>query len=322
MVPSVSIVIPVYNKRPFLEEAVRSALAQAVDKLELIIIDDESSDGSLELAQRLAQEDGRIRVLNQENQGEARARNAGMRAATGEYVALLDGDDVLPAGKLRTQLAAFAGRPDLAVVFSDTVIIDEQGRRVSDSDTAFGKAKRDSPILWQLASRLTFTIHSGLIRRSALEHIGYHEEHAPDVSPDWELWYRLAEHSDFMYQAEPAVFYRQHKAMMTRQVPRRDLFVKHVRTLEYFQARPSFAGLPIQVQAESHLRRAVLCLRAGLDGEARPALRRARDLHDGSLERGLAATAAIPFGPRALRAAIELRDRPTVRLVSRACGLR
>ena len=125
-----------------------------------------------------------------------------------------------------------------------------------------------------------------------------------------------------MYQAEPAVFYRQHKAMMTRQAPLRDLLVKHVRTLEYFQARPSFAGLPVQVQAESHLRRAVLCLRAGLDGEARPALRRARELHDGSLERGLAATAAIPFGPRALRAAIELRDRPTVRLVSRACGLR
>ncbi len=88
-----SVVIPVYNVAPYLERCVRSALRQTFRDLELILVDDGSTDGSGEKAERLAQEDDRVRVIHQANQGLAAARNSGIRASNGEYLVFLDSDD-------------------------------------------------------------------------------------------------------------------------------------------------------------------------------------------------------------------------------------
>lgn len=88
-----SVVIPVYNVAPYLERCVASVLRQTFRDFEMILVDDGSTDGSGALADRLAAQDARIRVIHQENQGLSGARNSGLQAASGEYVVFLDSDD-------------------------------------------------------------------------------------------------------------------------------------------------------------------------------------------------------------------------------------
>lgn len=89
----VSVIIPVYNVKPYLERCVQSVLRQTHKDLEIIMVDDGSTDGSGELAEQLSIRDSRIQVIHQENQGLSGARNTGLRVATGDYVVFLDSDD-------------------------------------------------------------------------------------------------------------------------------------------------------------------------------------------------------------------------------------
>lgn len=102
----VSIVVPVYNKAPWLEQSVRSALAQDHPALEVLLVDDGSTDGSAALCDRLAAQDARVRCIHQPNAGPAAARNRGIEAAGGEYLAFLDADDTLEPGAVGAMVAA------------------------------------------------------------------------------------------------------------------------------------------------------------------------------------------------------------------------
>jgi len=119
MTPSlVSIVVPVYNRPGPLAEAVASALAQSYRPIEVLIVDDGSTDETPTVASRLAAEHpGEIRVLRRPNGGPGAARETGRRAAEGEYLQYLDSDDLLLPKKLELQVAALAGRPQLGVAY-------------------------------------------------------------------------------------------------------------------------------------------------------------------------------------------------------------
>jgi hypothetical protein len=108
--PLVSIVIPAYNTGPYLEPAIRSALDQTWPRTEVIVVDDGSTDGSLEVARRFEGEG--LRVIAQKNAGSCAARNAGARAARGEYIQFFDHDDLLAPDKIAAQLADW--RPDIS----------------------------------------------------------------------------------------------------------------------------------------------------------------------------------------------------------------
>jgi len=104
--PLVSVIMPAYNAGRFLEEAVRSVMTQTVTDWELLILDDGSKDDTAQIAESLAAEDARIRFLpNERNMGVARTRNRGFDLCRGQYVALLDSDDVWLPEKLEKQLA-------------------------------------------------------------------------------------------------------------------------------------------------------------------------------------------------------------------------
>ena len=103
MKPFVSIIIPCHNAAPWLAETLESAVAQTWPKKEIILVDDNSTDGSLELAR--GYESRGVRVLTQSNRGAAAARNAGLAAARGDYLQFLDADDLLSADKISAQLA-------------------------------------------------------------------------------------------------------------------------------------------------------------------------------------------------------------------------
>ncbi len=113
--PLVSVVMPVYNAGEYLRPAVESILAQTHRTLELIVVDDGSTDGAVERLADIA--DPRVRVIHQENAGKSVAMNTGIDAALGEFVAVQDADDLSAPVRLERQIAALRADPDLAAVF-------------------------------------------------------------------------------------------------------------------------------------------------------------------------------------------------------------
>lgn len=126
MNPLVSIIIPVYNSASFVVEAVCSALDQTYQNIEVIVVDDGSTDNSLSLVETI--HDERLRVCSQINQGACVARNRGIAEARGEYVKFLDSDDVLYSDAVAVQLEQQSKLGKNEVVFGDFDFIDENGK--------------------------------------------------------------------------------------------------------------------------------------------------------------------------------------------------
>ncbi|MGF1604215.1 MAG: glycosyltransferase family 2 protein [Thermosynechococcaceae cyanobacterium] len=124
----VSVIIPVFNVEDYVEDAVHSVLAQTYQDFELIIVDDESPDRSIEICRQI--QDPRIRIVRQENRGLAGARNTGIRNAQGEYIAFLDSDDLWTSEKLAKHVQHLDASPSVGVSFSRSAFIDGQGQSV------------------------------------------------------------------------------------------------------------------------------------------------------------------------------------------------
>lgn len=113
---AVSCIIPAYNSARFIDEAIESVLTQTVPVAEIIVVDDGSTDGTV---QALARYGERVRVVRQSNAGPAAARNNGIRNSTGAFIAFLDSDDLWKPEKIEVQLARFDANPELQVCFAD-----------------------------------------------------------------------------------------------------------------------------------------------------------------------------------------------------------
>ena len=125
--PKVSVIVPVYKVEAYVEKCLRSILGQTYQDMEVLAVDDGSPDGSGDICERLAQEDSRLRVIHQENQGLGGARNTGIQAAAGEWLLLVDSDDWLEPGILEQALAAGEKHGADMVMFAFQTV-DEQGR--------------------------------------------------------------------------------------------------------------------------------------------------------------------------------------------------
>ena len=113
--PQISVIIPIYNYALYIQEALTSVLSQGIEKLEIIVIDDGSTDNFEEKINDL--NDPRIRIIKQTNCGAAEARNNGIRHAVGEYIAFLDADDIWTPNKLKLQLEVLINRADVNMVY-------------------------------------------------------------------------------------------------------------------------------------------------------------------------------------------------------------
>lgn len=130
--PCVTVVMPAYNAERYIETAIRSVMEQTFTNWELIVIDDGSKDATMTIVEQLAQEDDRITSLrNEANMGVAKTRNRGMTRARGQYVALLDSDDVWRPEKLEKQVA-LAKETGADVVYCSYALVDENGRKKCD----------------------------------------------------------------------------------------------------------------------------------------------------------------------------------------------
>jgi teichuronic acid biosynthesis glycosyltransferase TuaG len=128
--PLVSIIIPLYNGERFIAQTIESVLAQTYRNIEVIVVDDASTDGGCDIVRRYSTEDSRLRLIPSETNfgGPARPRNIGIEASRGEFITFVDADDVWKPHKLQTQLDFFSQYPDIDMVYSPAEIIDEHGK--------------------------------------------------------------------------------------------------------------------------------------------------------------------------------------------------
>lgn len=126
-IPAMSVIMPVYNVEPYIEEAIVSVLGQSFGDFELVIVDDGGSDGSMQLARGFAAHDDRIRIVSQANRGLAGARNTGIAVSRGRYVALLDSDDRWHRDKLALHFIHLEANPDVGVSYAGSRMIDRHG---------------------------------------------------------------------------------------------------------------------------------------------------------------------------------------------------
>ncbi|HPV83998.1 MAG TPA: glycosyltransferase family A protein [Nitrospira sp.] len=164
---SVSVVIPVFNGAPFVAKAVASVRAQRHGDVEILVVDDGSTDGTQEVLKHLEQSDG-IRWFQRSHGGPARSRNFGIEAARGHYIALLDCDDVWLPGKLEAQLAIMRTRPEVGLVHTDFDVRFEDGT-LEERVTA--RSSRE-PMVQAFAGGHVALPSTLLIRKSVLDQVG------------------------------------------------------------------------------------------------------------------------------------------------------
>lgn len=181
--PTVSVIIPTYNRAGYLREAVQSVLDQSFHDFEIIIVDDGSLDATREVAKNF--EDNRIRYYYQANSGRSIARNRGLELAEGDYIAFLDDDDLYLPNKILCQLLYLENEPEVDLVVSGSQIIDENGKLISVLRTW-----EVQPTLTLLSCLYACPIHTCaiLIRRRSLLNFGIWFD--PEMT--------LAEDSDFL----------------------------------------------------------------------------------------------------------------------------
>jgi glycosyltransferase involved in cell wall biosynthesis len=199
----VSVVIPVHNRRARIARAVRSALVQDHDAVEVVVVDDGSTDGTAGAVGELAGEDPRVTLaVHGAKRGAQAARNTGIRAARGEWVAFLDSDDELFATSVSARLAVASAR-GVAVVHSDCCVL----RRPGDKPVPFGVPPLSGTVYEELLRRPGPVFPGLLVRKSALERVGLLAEEIESYQ-EWDTSIRLARHFPFGFVPEPTFVYR------------------------------------------------------------------------------------------------------------------
>lgn len=130
----VSIIIPIYNAEKYIRETMDSILSQNYSDYEILAIDDRGTDGTMKIVEDYAAKDSRIRILrNETNRGIAYSRNRALKEAEGEYIALLDDDDIMCPNRLRLQVEFLNQHPDIGGVGGNAIWIDENGNEIRDT---------------------------------------------------------------------------------------------------------------------------------------------------------------------------------------------
>jgi len=205
MNPKVSVIIPAYNNAKFLPETIESVLKQTFADWEIIIVDDGSTDNTQEVvAMYLQNHPGKIKYFRQENGGTAQARNRAIKESKGEYLGLLDADDLWLPEKLAVQVPIMEANPELALISSETYAIDAQSNRIGHWKVA--KMPNTFECLFEANHIYNLT---ALARKSCVEKIGGYDETLL-VSQDYDLWLRLTKRFPFKVLYVPLAQYRVH----------------------------------------------------------------------------------------------------------------
>jgi glycosyltransferase involved in cell wall biosynthesis len=202
----ISVIIPTYNRKHIVEEAIRSALNQTMKDFEVIVIDDGSNDGTAEYLESLNLP---INIISKKNGGVASARNAGIKMARGRYVAFLDSDDVWLPDKLKTQFEYLTAHPNIPLVYTDEYI-EVNGdvmpkTRFQRADV--GEDIKDNFLLSGFVQRTPIHTSAVMVRKDVLDEVGYFNE-TLKIHEDSELWNRISMKYKFGFINIPLATFR------------------------------------------------------------------------------------------------------------------
>src|SRR5690606_27150909 len=184
--PVVSVITPTYNRAAFLPQAIERVLGQTFADLELLIVDDGSTDNTRQLVECYAQ-DKRVRYFYQENQGQSIARNRGLQEARGEFVCFLDSDNAWMLDKLEKSVSVMRVQKDIDVLYGDFVEIDEDG-----AELGVNTMKRHSGRITQELLKDNFvSMNTTMTRRACFEDMGGFDAN-DRFAEDYGLWLRLS----------------------------------------------------------------------------------------------------------------------------------
>lgn len=212
--PAVSVLILAHNYGRFLPDAIDSLLSQDyAGELELIVVDDGSTDNTLEVASAYIERSPAVSYIHQENQGVAGAANTGLAAATGDLIAFHSADDVALPGKIRRQAEILQERPEVGLVYGDMAVTDAA---LNVIDPSFWASQGIVPVRGDALERAMigpFVSGGTAVFRASLVDTFYP---LPDWA-EWEDWWitvHIAAVAEFEFIPEPLIYYRQHGANM------------------------------------------------------------------------------------------------------------
>ena len=216
MAPIVSVIIRTYNRALLLQKAILSVLDQTFQDFEIIVVNNYSTDNTIEVVESF--NDERIRIINIRNNGIiAKSQNRGLKESRGNYIAFLDDDDLWCPEKLELQVEYLRKHPEYNIVYSNAWIIDEKGvrKRVAVKSKSF----REGEIFVELTEDNFITNSTVLMNREVFEKIGFFNEN-PSISAenDYEYWLRVALHYKIGFVRDPLAMYRVHSEAMSRKI--------------------------------------------------------------------------------------------------------
>lgn len=212
--PKVSVIIPAYNAAKFISSTIESVLQQTFTEIELIIINDGSTDDTEHIALKFTELDNRVRVISVENSGVSAARNTGMSAAKGEYLALLDADDLMSPTSIEERLQRFK-EDDFGLVHCDLKIIDEHGKPTGEIKSGLEGRVLDDLLAWKRT--VIPTPSSVIFKKSVFEQIGGFEVQLSN-NADQEFFYRVAAKFNIGRVQKPLGMYRVHQHQMHKNI--------------------------------------------------------------------------------------------------------
>ena len=206
-IPKVSVIVPAYNVSKYIQDALISLEKQTFSDFEVLIVDDGSTDDTAAVVQKFTQRDSRFKLLHKANAGLSSARNYGISHAQGEYIALLDGDDVYHKDKLATHVARLYSRADVGVVYSASQTIRDDGKPTFISLS--GKPVHPNPLLALLCKNFIGHGSNAVFRRCLISEVGGFNESLLSWE-DVDLWLRIAATQKWRFYREKRIlcYYR------------------------------------------------------------------------------------------------------------------
>ncbi len=202
---NISVVIPLFNKEKAIRNTIQSVLNQTVQDFELIVVNDGSTDGSRQVVESIS--DPRITLINKENGGVSSARNVGIKAASSDYIALLDGDDFWDKSFLEEQLKLIADFPNAAMWGVNYAFIN--GDKCTPCDQGMGNGFRGYvENYWGTKHNDLFCSTSVVIRKSVFVQVGNFDERIC-YSEDLDMWYRIILNYPVVFYDKVLSYYNQ-----------------------------------------------------------------------------------------------------------------
>ncbi len=213
--PKVSVIIPSYNRAEYIGETIESVLAQNFEDFELLFIDDGSTDSTEAIVARYVEQDSRIKYHKKTNEERAKARSYGISLATGDYIALVDSDDIWYPEKLEEQLDVFDAFPEVGFVYAAVDRIDMQGRSLAAAPRQ--REGFSGFVYFDLLNRNFVPSVTPMIKREILSTLGVQRtEFIP--YEDWDFWLRISRRTQFHHIDEPLGAYRIHPQQSVQNV--------------------------------------------------------------------------------------------------------